>query len=278
MSSITTPMPDGTKIETQELTGGSIAEGVAINVGGSTPAFVGPGVPMPVSDPALSDILAKIIAAPATAAGQASAQSTLDALLVKVIAAPATAAAQAAILAAIQAGAPLAASELHIGQVTGSVGSTTATVARPADTAQYAALDVVANSVGSPAVLTFANAARVAGGSAYIVKGVATTDQSTCIARFRLHLFHTAPTAMADNAPYTDLWANFPNYVGCLDFPAMATEGAGSTGAKSINGNARLLFTCATGSTTLYGIVETLDPFAPASAQNIRFDLMMDNA
>lgn len=88
---ITTPMPDGTKIGTQTNSDGTIFEGVALNVGSpSAPAFVGPGVPMPVSDLALADILAKIIAAPATAAGQVAAQATIDAILAKLIAAPAT--------------------------------------------------------------------------------------------------------------------------------------------------------------------------------------------
>jgi len=163
--------------------------------------------------------------------------------------------------------------------VTGRLAS--ATITRPADTTAYAAKDVV--STGAGALLTFANVVATAGGSGTIVKARLMTDQSTNTAQYRLHLFHTAPTAIADNAPYTMLYSNAGNRVGMIDFPACATEGTGSTAAAAMrpssDGNSlppNLAFKCATGSTSLHGILETLSVFTPASAQNYFIELEME--
>jgi len=160
--------------------------------------------------------------------------------------------------------------------VTGALSS--ATFTRPADTTAYAARDVV--STGAGALLTFANVVATAAGSGTIVKARLMTDQSANTAQYRLHLFHTAPTAIADNAPYTMLYSNAGNRVGMIDFTACATEGTGSTAAASMrpssDGNSlppNLAFKCAAASTTLYGILETLTAFTPASAQNFFVEL-----
>lgn len=160
--------------------------------------------------------------------------------------------------------------------VSGSL--STATFTRPSDTTAYTAKDVV--STGAGALLTFANVVAVAGGSGVIIKARLMTDQSTNTASYRLHLFHTAPTAIADNSPYTLLYSHAGNRVGMIDFPACATEGTGSTAAASMrpssDGNSlppNLAFKCAAASTTLYGILETLTAFTPASAQNFFVEL-----
>jgi len=147
------------------------------------------------------------------------------------------------------------------------------TFTRPADTTAYAALDNVANSTSAPTILTFTNIARINAGSGYIVKAKVITDQSTNTARFRLHLFHTAPTAINDNAAYTTLWANNANKIGWIDFDAAGTEGTGSTAAESLNTSVRLKYICAAASRTIYGVLETRDAFTPASAQNFFVEL-----
>ena len=152
-------------------------------------------------------------------------------------------------------------------QVGGHTVVSQAEFTRPENTTAYDALDTVCNSTGSPAVLTFANVARAAAGSGYITSGRIMTSQTTCTARFRLHLFNVTPTPIADNAPYTMLYANRASRIGVLDFGACRTEGAGSTAANQQNIIDRMPFVCAAASTTLYGILETLDAFTPASAQ-----------
>lgn len=151
---------------------------------------------------------------------------------------------------------------------------TSALLTRPADTVAYAALDTLANSTSAPVVLTFAGMARIAGGSGRIAKARMETNQSSNVARFRLHLFSVAPTALNDNVPYTLLWANRDKRVGTLDFPAAVTEGTGSDAARAHVFDARIDYVCAAADTALYGLLETLDAFTPASAQQIYLELI----
>lgn len=149
-----------------------------------------------------------------------------------------------------------------------------ATFARPADTTAYAALDTVSTSTSAPVVITFSSMARINAGSGYITKARIMTDQKTNTARYRLHLFHTAPTLTNDNAAFPLLWADRANRVGKIDFGAMTTEDAtNSTCAESLNEAVRLSFTCEAANTALYGILETLDAFTPASGQNFYISL-----
>lgn len=167
----------------------------------------------------------------------------------------------------------LAANETHIGEVGGNTVAVSVEFSRPADTTAYAARDAVANSTSSPTVLTFSNIARVNAGSGYITKARLMTDQSTNTARFRLHLYRTAPTAINDNAAWTLLWANRANRIGFIDFSALQTEGTGSDAANALNTDIRLAFVCATASRALYGMLETLDAFTPASGQQFMIEL-----
>ncbi len=148
--------------------------------------------------------------------------------------------------------------------------------ARPADTTAYAAKDAVSNSTSAPTVLTFTNLARESGGSGYIAKARLWTDQAANVAQFRLHLFHTTPTAINDNAAQTLLWANRSKRIGYIDFAAMQTEGTGSDAANSQVTDVWLPFTCATGSRNLLGLLETLTIFTPASAQQFYVELTAD--
>jgi hypothetical protein len=195
----------------------------------------------------------------------------LAAILAKIIAAPATAAAQATLLSAIQAG--LYPSENHIGFVSGSSIVVTATFNRPANATAYAALASISDSTTAPTILTFANMGRVNAGSGYITKARLITNQSTNTARYRLHLYNVAPTAINDGAAYTNLSANKANKIGYIDFDPMATEGAGSDIAESLNATCRLAFLCAAASRTLYGALQTKDVFTPASGQTYFVEL-----
>lgn len=163
-----------------------------------------------------------------------------------------------------------------IGQVGGYMAPVAATLTRPADTTAYAAKDAVANSTSAPTVLTFSKIARLPGSSMYIVKWRLFTNQSTNTARFRLHLYHTSPTAINDNAAFTLLWANRANRTGYLDFPACQTEGTGSDAANSQVKDERLSVCCAVGDRNLYGLLETLDAFTPASGQIFYIELTAD--
>lgn len=149
-------------------------------------------------------------------------------------------------------------------------------ITRPADTAAYTALDTVSTTTAGGTVIQFANIGRVNSASGFIKKARIATDQTTCIARFRLHLFSASPIAIADNAPFADLWAQRTSKMGAIDFAACATEGTGSTVASSLNTTVNLAFDCMPTDTNLYGLLETLDTFTPTSAQNFYIELTAD--
>lgn len=152
----------------------------------------------------------------------------------------------------------------------------TASFTRPANTDDYAVNNAVSNSTSAPTILTFANAARVNGGSGYLVKAELCTDQAECTAAFRLHLFTTSVTPVNDNAAYTSLWVNQSARVGYLDFLTVSQEGAGSTSAFGLWVGSPLLYVCDAASTTLYGLLETKSIFTPASGQNFAIKLGVD--
>jgi hypothetical protein len=183
-----------------------------------------------------------------------------------------------AILAALQAGSSsaLLAGEAHIGSVSGQSSLISASLTRPADTTAYTALDALSSSTSSPTLLTFTNIARINEGSGYLVKARLVTNQPTNAARFRLHLYNTAVTAINDNAPFTLLYANRATKIGTLDFDALGTEGSGSDCAEATNASARLKFVCAAASRTIYGILETRDGFTPTSGQLFFVELMAE--
>jgi hypothetical protein len=163
-----------------------------------------------------------------------------------------------------------AAGENYIGRV----GLTTAEIAveitRPATTPTYTARDVI--SADPAAVITFAGCARVNGGCGYIVKARLFTNSVTAMlgAVIRLHLYHTAPTAIADDSPMALLYANAAKRIGFIDFPALATEGTGSDSSASLWVDMPLKFKCAAASKNLYGLAElTTVGAAPASGQKL---------
>jgi hypothetical protein len=170
--------------------------------------------------------------------------------------------------------------------VKGSIITSNVTLTRPSDTNAYIAKDTVSNSTSAPVVLTFTNIVGVAGQSGYITKARFITNQSTNTARFRLHLYRTSPSAINDNSPFTLLAANAAARIGVIDFPACQTEGSGSDASNTMftigalnnastqSPQGALPFISNT--TSIFGILETLDAFTPASAQTFFIELTAD--
>lgn len=152
---------------------------------------------------------------------------------------------------------------------------------RPTGTDAYIAKDVISDSTSAPTVLTFANFARANAGTGIIVRARLMTDKKDVTAGFRLHLFHTEPTAIVDNGPYLMLYANAANRIGMIDFPAMASEDpTNSTAAGTMrpssdgsSGPPNLWFQSASDSRAIYGILETTSAFTPASQQKFYIEL-----
>lgn len=145
---------------------------------------------------------------------------------------------------------------------------------RPADSTAYAASDVVGPNVA--AVQAFSNAAVANGGSGYVTKARLTTDVAvTTLANFRLYLFSVAPTAIADNSPFTLLYANRLVRVGYIDF-ALGTEGTGSDCAEAVATGLLIPFKCAVTDTALYGVLVAKAAYVPGNAENFALELTVD--
>lgn len=148
----------------------------------------------------------------------------------------------------------------------------TATLTRPADTNIYLTNDAIAGSTTAPAILTFAGAARANGGSGEIIRANLCTDLATCTAMIRLHLFTTTVTLDNDNDPYRTLFTSVAVRIGWIDFPVLSSAGAGSTSAAAmVTGS--MPYVCAAAATSIYGRVQTLNGWTPASAQQLVFTL-----
>lgn len=140
----------------------------------------------------------------------------------------------------------------------------TGTFTRPNDTDSYAALDAVANATSGAVPITFAGAALSEGGGGVITGAVIQCSDSAKTPAYRLHLYSATPaTVSADNAAFNVKLADAALYLGYIDFPPTATEGAGSDVAVA-QAICHLEYSCA--ATSLFGRLETLLAIATPTA------------
>lgn len=154
-------------------------------------------------------------------------------------------------------------------------------ITRPANTTAYIAKDVIGT------IMTFTNALKTSAGNGYVTKVRLMGDVPTQTFKAKLHLYAVSPSAVVDNDPFTLLYANTTNRLGAIELQALSTEGTGSTACSTIwtagkadtNGFAQgiLAVKGATGSNTIYGILETLDAFTPTSGGKYFIELTIDN-
>jgi hypothetical protein len=137
-----------------------------------------------------------------------------------------------------------------------------ASFTRPADTNAYAAGDAVSNATSSPTILTFAGAARAAGGTGLILSARHIKNNTTA-ASYRLWLYRETAAAVNDNAQFALLWENRANRIGFIDF-AHTTGGTGSDSSSSLATFVNLPFTAA--GTALFGQLTT-PGYTPASGE-----------
>lgn len=142
-------------------------------------------------------------------------------------------------------------------------------ITRPANTTAYTAKDAIADLTSGATILTFANCARSAGGSGYVTKARLQTDQAANVSAYRLHLYDATLTSVVDNAPMTVLYANRASYLGYIDFPAASTDGSDTATSQSTD---KPLPFVAVG-TSLFGMLETITGFTPASGQKFYVQL-----
>lgn len=139
---------------------------------------------------------------------------------------------------------------------------------RPADIVAYAVKDVVGD--GTTRSFTIGD---VNGQSGIIKKARLISNDKALVGQFRVHIYNTAPTAIADNAPNTILYVNKSGYVGFIDFAAMITEDTASTASFSISTGLDLSYVLASADNKLYYVLETLSVFTPVASTAFYIEL-----
>lgn len=146
----------------------------------------------------------------------------------------------------------------------------TASFTRPANTTAYAANDAVSDDVTTPTALEFTNVAVIpkAGGiirSAVLHK----SDPDTTNAAFTLLLFDTSPAVAGfdDNSAIAITDAEFQNnFVGRITF-AQASAESRVTGDLWNEQGIDMGYQCATGGSSLFGVMVADAAYTPGSAE-----------
>lgn len=135
---------------------------------------------------------------------------------------------------------------------------------RPNDTTPYSARDVVGPAVTGN--LAFAAAGPAGGGKVLIDRVTLRLDRNSVasgMAGFRLHLYSSGPTALADNAAYNLISADRAKYLGCIELPTPIDNGDtiwADTEAMGLP--VRMQLTVPSGG-ALVGVLETLGAYTP---------------
>lgn len=150
-------------------------------------------------------------------------------------------------------------------KVTSNGTTVSSSTTRPNDTTAYTALDVVGTSPVTN--IEFANVTGVAG-SSVIVTGVALRIDVNAVPSgmtgFRLHLYDSEPTAIADNSAFNLPSGDRSKYIGYIDIDTPIDMGD-TLYIENLNVNKQVK----TVTTSIYGILQTMGAFTP-SAQTVK--------
>lgn len=149
---------------------------------------------------------------------------------------------------------------------------------RPANTDAYAIGHVVADSTSAATPLAISGCVRVNEGTSWLVGAELIADQKSITPTFRIHIFNAAPTQSNDKAAHRGLYTDIGKRVGRFVLGPLSTpsDTTNSTISAASDYNLRLPVKCASGSTTLYFILETLTAFTPASGGKFTLKLTFD--
>lgn len=133
---------------------------------------------------------------------------------------------------------------------------------RPNDTTAYTAGDVI--GVSPAANMSFATG--LVQGSGFLITGatleVDVASVPSGMSTFRLHLYDSEPTAIADNAAYDLPSGDRTKYLGNITLNTPSDLGSTLwSQTDNINFNGKL----ATSSSTLYGLLETTGAYTPTA-------------
>lgn len=143
---------------------------------------------------------------------------------------------------------------------------------RPANQTQYTANDVI--GTGTSAIHEFKNIAK-AGGFVQLQSirlQIHVASIPSGMANFRLHLFRSSPTAIADNAAFDLAAADRDPYMGFIDLPA--PQDFGSTLFTQVDYTG-FLGQLAGNSTSIFAELQTLSTFTPGANSEV-YELRMN--
>lgn len=136
------------------------------------------------------------------------------------------------------------------------------TFTRPANTTAYTAGDVIGSTSSAIHELT-----SVASSSSYVfVQSIQLLINSTSVpsgmAGFRVHLYSSSPTAIADNAAYTFTSSDATAWQDSYDLGTPAVRGSMLRAQAYYQGGIMKLQSA---SSSMYAVLETLGAYTPAS-------------
>lgn len=148
---------------------------------------------------------------------------------------------------------------------------------RPNDTNTYAAGDVFNESTSAGTNLTFAGCSRYTAGTGVIQAATLIDSANQALkGSFELWLFNAAVTADNDNAVFTPTDAELLTLQAIIPFTNWyvgdATANAGGN-AVSLANNLGMPFTCASGSTSLIGVIVVRNAYIPVAQSSLTFTL-----
>ena len=161
--------------------------------------------------------------------------------------------------------------------------SLSATFTRPADTVTYAGGDLVANSTtaGSVTPLSWAVGYTAGWKSGYNpiyipAFRIRKTKALVTNAAFRLHLYLAQPiiATTGDNGVFGTVVSGNASWLSSYDTTMVALHSDGASGL-AVPTEGSVTPTVPTG-TTLYGLVEALAAYAPASAEVFTFEMLYE--
>lgn len=154
------------------------------------------------------------------------------------------------------------------------------TMTRPADTTAYANGDLVANSTTAASVTAFSFTAARATDVAMVVRKCRLSKSTTGITQpfFRVHLFNQNPVASAptngDNGAFVP--ANKAGWIGALDVSCTLVFGDGASGIGSDTYGAGIIIPPASGTQTIYALLEARGAYAPGNAEVFTLELHIE--
>lgn len=146
----------------------------------------------------------------------------------------------------------------------------TATITRPDNSTPYDAYDVISTEAGS--ILTFNNVTKISGSNVIVINGTLMINISsipTDMDSFRLHLYSSEPTAIADNEAFNLPSEDRANYLGFITISTPVDLGE-TVYIQTININKIIKLV---NSSRLYGILQTVDAFTPSSGDVLTIGL-----